>query len=74
MGKSKKRILLKGAEKNQVVLKRNDVIMKIIFAVKNNCVDDEILKYISLFGIQTEELTEFGLTYEELAEIKHVLS
>ena len=74
MGKSKKRTLIKPIEKNSVALKRCDIVRRIFCAVKNHKIDEETVKYINLFGIKAEELTEAGITYEELSLVKHFLS
>ena len=73
MGKSKKRNLSKITEKNTVRIKRNEAINQIISDIRNNTISDNTIKYICLFGITTEELSEAGVAYEELSAIKHYL-
>ncbi len=73
MGKSKKRILNKNAENNATVLKRKTVIKNLIKDIKNNSVKAETQNLISLFGITLEELSEAGISYEELSAVKHLI-
>ncbi len=73
MGKSKKRTLAKNIEKNSVVLKRAEVVHQIISDIHINNITDDTIKYINLFGITMEELSEAGAVYEELSAVKHLL-
>ena len=72
MGKSKKRNLNKISEKNSVVLKRVEIVKRIISDIHNRNINDDTLKYINLFGITQEELSEAGALYEELSAVKHL--
>lgn len=74
MGKSKKRTLNKTSEKNTPVLKRNEIIKQIISDASKGSISGSTAKYISLFGISAEELSEAGAEYEELSLVKHLLS
>ena len=73
MGKSKKRILNKKTENSSVILKRNEIIRKIIEDMRTKKINEETANYISLFGIKAEELSEAGATYEELSSVKNLL-
>lgn len=73
MGKSKKRNLNKNSDKNAVVLKRVEIVKQIIFDIHNNSINEDTVKYINLFGITAEELSEAGAVYEELSAVKHLL-
>ena len=73
MGKSKKRTFNKNCDKNSIILKRSDIINRIISDIRNNAVNETTEKYIGLFGITSEELTEAGAAYEELSAIRHIL-
>ena len=73
MGKSKKRTLNKKNDNNAIMLKRTQAVKQIIFDIKNNNINDMTIKYIILFGITSEELTEAGASYEEISTIKQFL-
>ena len=73
MGKSKKRTLTKNIEKNSITLKRVEVINEIITDIRNNNINDETIRHISLFGITSEELSEAGAAYEEISAVKKFL-
>ncbi len=73
MGKSKKRIFNKNTDNKGSVLKRRDVIARILSDIKNNKLTDETKRFISLFGITSEELTEAGAAYEELSAVEHLM-
>ena len=73
MGKSKKRILNKSSETLKPLLKRKTVINNIIKDIKNNNLREDTKNFISLFGITFEELSEAGVSYEELSAVKHLI-
>ncbi len=73
MGKSKKRILNKSNETLKPLLKRKTVINNIIKDIKNNNLREDTKNFISLFGITFEELSEAGVSYEELSAVKHLI-
>ena len=73
MGKSKKRILNKSNETLKPLLKRKTVINNIIKDIKNNNLREDTKNFISLFGITLEELSEAGISYEELSAVKHLI-
>lgn len=73
MGKSKKRSIRKNIDKSAVVLKRAIILQQIISDINNHEIKEETIKYINLFGITIEELSESGADYEELVAIKHLL-
>ncbi len=67
MGKSKKRIFNKNLKNSASVLKREDIIKMIISDIKEASLKEETKNLISLFGITAEELTEAGISYEEIS-------
>ncbi len=73
MGKSKKRIFSKNTDNIGITLKRNEIIDNIIYDIKNNKLTEETKRLISLFGISVEELSEAGISFEELSAVKHLL-
>lgn len=66
MGKSKKRILAKGAHQQISTLSREEAIQLVI---KSNDTE-EITNIITLFGLKPEELLEAGMTYEQIKILK----
>lgn len=68
MGKCKKRTLNKPLLETS--LSRNDAINYIIKQIRNNKLDNEAKNLLTLFGINPEELTEAGATYEEVLILK----
>ncbi len=70
MGKSKKRIFNKNKENISPVIKRQNVVKKIISGIKNNSLTEETKRLIGLFGITSEELTEAGISFEEMSAVK----
>lgn len=62
MGKSKKRILAKGAHSQISTLSRKEAIEIVL----NSTSKDEIENIISLFGLKPEELLEAGMSYETI--------
>ena len=74
MGKSKKRILNKNTDVSGKTYKRNEIINKIISDIKINNLSAETKKFISLFGITIEELSEAGADFEDLSALKHLLN
>ncbi|DAA97231.1 TPA: hypothetical protein CPT80_03340 [Candidatus Gastranaerophilales bacterium HUM_9] len=62
MGKSKKRILAKGAHSQISKLSRKEAIEIVL----NSTSKDEIENIISLFGLKPEELLEAGMNYESV--------
>ncbi len=73
MGKSKKRIFNKNSDSKGSILKRSKIVEKIIFDIRANNLSDETKKFISLFGISLEELSEAGANYEELSAVRHLI-
>ncbi len=73
MGKSKKRILSKNNTFSSNVLKRTEIVGKIISDIKTMSVKEDTVKLISLFGIKAEELLEAGLSIEEISVIEQYL-
>lgn len=71
MGKCKRRTLNKPVLESN--MSREDAVKHIIRQVKNNELDTETKKLLSLFGITTEELSEAGATYEEVIVLKRYM-
>lgn len=71
MGKCKRRTFTKSVINTN--LKREEVIKQITDEIRKKKFDDETKKILSLFGITAEELTEAGVTYEEILLIKEHL-
>ena len=74
MGKSKKRGFHRSNDKIGSVLKREDVVLKVLSSIRKNALSDEIHSLISLFGITAEELSEAGASFEELSAVKNVIN
>lgn len=70
MGKSKKRIFNKNKIADNISMTRENAISAVLLDIKNNMLDAETKKIISLFGISIEELAESGAAYEELMALK----
>ena len=70
MGKSKKRNFNKNTDALGSVIKRSDVVLTVLSAIKNNNITDDIKNHITLFGLTPEELTEAGATLEEIKFFK----
>ncbi len=62
MGKSKKRILAKGAHSQISTLSRKEAIEIVLKSTSR----EEVEKIISLFGLKPEELLEAGMSYETI--------
>lgn len=71
MGKCKKRTFAKSVLNTN--LKREEVIKQIIYEIRKKKFDNETKKILTLFGITAEELTEAGITYEEILLLKEHL-
>ncbi len=72
MGKSKKRIFNRNKNETGTLLKREDALRTVIHALKSNDLTPETLNLIGIFGFTHEELSENGLTYEELKLLPHI--
>ena len=72
MGKSKKRIFNRNTDEKGLILKRDEVVSLVLHAIRSNNINEDISKYISLFGITTEELLEEGADFEEVSAVKHL--
>lgn len=71
MGKCKRRTFTKSVLNTN--LKREEVILQITEEIHKNKFDDETKKILSLFGITADELTEAGISYEEIKLLKDYL-
>lgn len=74
MGKSKRRILHKGINNQITNLKREDALKDVVNACNAKKIDDNIKDLISLFGFSSEELLEFGASYEDVVGLKGILN
>ncbi len=72
MGKAKKRIFNKNTNQKGSILKRNKIIEQIISDIRKNTISDKTKNLIGLFGITVEELTESGISYEEVSAFMHL--
>ena len=72
MGKSKKRIFNKNKNENGTLLTREAARTAVIEAIKSKQFTPEIENLIGLFGFTHEELSEYGLNYEELKIIPNI--
>ncbi len=72
MGKSKKRIFNKNKNENGSLLTREAARNNVIEAIKSKQLNSEIENLIGLFGFTHEELSEYGLSYEELKILPHI--
>lgn len=66
MGKAKKRSFERCKNLYNMCLKREDAIKKILYDLNSNYMTKETKDMISLFGINQEELSENGASWEEL--------
>jgi len=73
MGKSKKRNLNKITDNSGSILKRKEIIRKIITDIRANKLTGQTMNFITLFGITAEELSEAGAAYEELSAVQHLI-
>jgi len=72
MGKSKKRIFNKNKNDNGSLLTRKDALQTVITSIKTKRLTPEAEHLIGIFGFTPEELSENGLTYEELKLLPHI--
>ena len=72
MGKSKKRIFNKNKNDNGSLLTRDAARKNVIDAIKSQQFTSEIENLIGLSWFTNEELSEPGLSYEELKIIPHI--
>lgn len=72
MGKSKKRIFNKYSGNNGYTLKREDAVLTIISDIKNQNITEKTKNIISLFGIIPEELSEAGVSFEDLSAVNYL--
>ena len=69
MSKSKKRILHRNKDYNPLSCSRKEAISFVTNSIKTKHFDKEAKNMLSLFGISGEELSEAGLSWEELKVI-----
>lgn len=69
MGKSKKRILAKGINRQLSTISRSEAIEIVVKSLS----DKEIPDIISLFGLRAEELLEAGMSYEQVMKLEGLL-
>ena len=73
MSKSKKRILHRNNDKSLVSCSRKTAIKLVTDSIKMRKFDMSAKNMISLFGISGEELSEAGLSWEEVKAISSYL-
>ena len=73
MSKSKKRILHRNKELTPMSYSRQGAIEVVINSIRNRKFDTNAENLLSLFGISGEELSEAGLTWEELTAVSSYL-
>ena len=66
MGKAKKRNFDRCKHLYSMCMKREDAISKVIERLNNNIFDIESKNLITLFGLQPEELSECGASWESV--------
>ena len=69
MSKSKKRILHGNKDYERLSYSREEAVTFVTNSIKNRHFDKEAKNILSLFGISGEELSEAGLSWEELKVI-----
>lgn len=70
MGKSKKRIFNRCKYMSNPSYKRKDVVFDVVRSLKQNDFGEKPRNMISMFGLEPEELSEAGASYEELLAIR----
>lgn len=73
MSKSKKRILHRNKENTPMSCSRKAAIETVTNSIKSRKFDANAKNLMSLFGISGEELSEAGLTWEELTAVSSYL-
>ena len=73
MSKSKKRILYRNKGLSTINCSREEAVRVVTSSIKSKNFDKNAKNMISLFGISGEELSEAGLTWEELKIISSYL-
>ena len=73
MSKSKRRILHRNKESSPLSCSRQEAIKLVTDAIKLRKFDKNAKNMIGLFGISGEELSEAGLTWEELEVVSAYL-
>ncbi len=73
MGKSKSRILRKGINDRMRKINRSEAIHSAAQALNNSDIA-QAKSYITMFGINAEELLEAGAGYETVVAINNILS
>ena len=69
MSKSKKRILHRNKEISPLSCSREEAVKSVTNSIKLRKFDTNAKNLLSLFGISGEELSEAGLTWEELSAV-----
>ena len=73
MSKSKSRILYRKKKTPSLSCSRTDAIKTVTNSIKAKSFDKNAKNLLSLFGISGEELSEAGLTWEELSAVSSYL-
>ena len=71
MGKSKTRILNKGAKQRFPYMTRESALDSVVKNIENR---DEVIDTITLFGFTAEEILEAGAAYEDVMAFGGMLS
>ena len=71
MGKSKKRIINKGKNKQFANLTRQEAVQTVAKLLKSDC--KEAYSLITLFGLTAEEILEAGASYEDVKGMENLL-
>ena len=74
MSKSKKRILHGNKNYTPLSYSREEAVLFVTNSIKTKHFDKEAKNMLSLFGISGEELSEAGLSWEELKVISPFLN
>ena len=73
MSKSKRRILHRNKDVSPLSCSREEAIKVVTNSIKNRKFNTNAKNLLSLFGISGEELSEAGLTWEELKAVSSYL-
>ena len=69
MSKSKKRLLHRNKDASPLSCSREEAVIFVTNSIKSRKFDKEAKSMLSLFGISGEELSEAGLSWEEIKAI-----
>lgn len=72
MGKSKKRIFNKNRNDYGSLMTRSNAINVVVESLKSGHFTSDVEHLIGIFGFTREELSEHGLSYEDLKLLPHI--